>query len=281
MLFREGPFRLLTASPGNNMATALSAEGIILRKYYLRETSYILVVFTREFGKIRGVIKGVRNPYPQFAGNFETFTRAELLFYKKKKRPLDLITQCEAVEYFNASRKDIERLTYANYFIELVDTVTTDHDENPELYDILLESLRMLAPGSGPKRVCRIFELKMLGALGFNPQMAECVKCSSKIEERAFFNAASGGIMCGICSSPGGADIPVSLGTIKFVRKIQESDIKKTGQFKVSREVGIETEKILNSFVRFHINRPMRTMKFLREMEKAGVVGAKSKEQRA
>jgi DNA repair protein RecO (recombination protein O) len=254
------------------MATALSAEGIILRKYYLRETSYILVIFTREFGKIRGVIKGVRNPYPQFAGNFESLTRAQVLFYKKKKRPLDLITQCEALEYFVPARKDIERLTYASYFIELVDTVTTDHDENAELYDILIEGLRMLVPGSGAKRICRIFELKMLGALGFSPRMTECVRCSSKVDERASFNAALGGIMCAKCQEPGGMNIPVSLGTIKFIRKIQENDIRKTGQFKVTREVGIETQKILNSFVGFHINRPMRTMKFLGEMEKAGVI---------
>ena len=257
------------------MATALSAEGIILRKYYLRETSYILVVFTGEFGKIRGVIKGVRNPYPQFAGNFEPLTRARLLFYKKKKSALDLITQCEGLEYFTPARKDIERLTYASYFIELIDTVTADHDENRELYDILLESIRMLSPGSGAKRVCRIFELKVLGALGFNPQMTECVRCSAKVDERAFFNAASGGIMCGRCSSGGASDIPVSLGTLKFIRKIQATDIKRTGQFKVSRDVGIETGKIMNSFMSFYINRPMRTMKFLNDIEKAGVVGAK------
>ncbi|MBU1894387.1 MAG: recombination protein O N-terminal domain-containing protein, partial [Candidatus Omnitrophica bacterium] len=57
------------------------AEGIILKKYFLRETSYIIVAFTKEFGKIKGVIKGIRAPYPQFAGNFEIFTQCRLLFY--------------------------------------------------------------------------------------------------------------------------------------------------------------------------------------------------------
>ena len=38
----------------------LKAEGVILRKYLLRETSYILKIFTREYGKIKGVIKGVK-----------------------------------------------------------------------------------------------------------------------------------------------------------------------------------------------------------------------------
>ena len=94
-----------------------NAEGVILRKYLLRETSYILVIFTKEFGKIKGVIKGVRNPYPQFAGNFEIFTQCEVLFYRKKKKLIDLITQCETLDYFLTVRKDVESLTYANYFI--------------------------------------------------------------------------------------------------------------------------------------------------------------------
>ena len=115
-----------TAKQMRNRTAAEDAEGIILRKYYLRETSYILVVFTKEHGKIRGVLKGVRNPYPQFAGNFEIFTRCRITFYRKKRSAFDLITQCEMEDFFLPIRKDIERLTCANYFIELTDTVAGD-----------------------------------------------------------------------------------------------------------------------------------------------------------
>jgi DNA repair protein RecO (recombination protein O) len=251
---------------------AQRAEGIILRKYPLRETSYILVVFTKEFGKIKGVIKGVRSPYPQFAGNFEIFIKCELLFYRKQKRPMDLITQCEAIDFYLPVRKDIERLTYANYFIELISVVTNDYDPNEELYRILVQSLEMLGTGSSAKRVSRIFEIKLLGVLGLSPQLAECVECGSPLERGIGFSPASGGALCSGCASRDKGSLELSLGTLKFLRKIQQSDFDKTSHIKVSREVGRETERILKRFMAYHLGRPMKSLKFLEKMEKAGIV---------
>ena len=254
------------------LMAAHAAEGIILRKYYVRETSYLLVVYTKEFGKIRGVIKGVRGPYPQFAGNFEVITKAKLLFYKKKKKLLDLITQCEATDYFLPVKKDIERLTYAHYFIELIDTVTGDYVPDEELYGILDESLRMLGSGSSPKRISRIFELKVLGEVGFSPQVAECVLCSGPIEKNVYFSAVSGGVLCAECARKDPSKVPISLGTAKFMHKIQNTDIRKTEHIKVSREVGKETERVLKNFVQFQVNRQIKSLKFLDKLHKVGVV---------
>ena len=245
---------------------ALKAEGIVLRKYYLRETSYILVLYTREFGKIRGVLKGVRKPFPQFSGNFETLSLCRILFYKKKKSSLDLITQCESTDYFNKVRDDLEKLVNATYFTEMVDAVTSDNDADPGIFDILKSSLGMLGRSSGAKRTRRIFEIKLLSALGFSPQVDECVKCSKSVDEKSFFSAASGGIMCTQCNKGSEDNIPVSLGAIKFMRKIQSSDIEKAEHIKIGQEIGLETEKILDTFVRYQLGRPVKSLKFLSEL---------------
>jgi len=248
------------------LLSAQKAEGIILRKYFLRETSYILVVFTKEFGKVQGTIKGVRSPYPQFAGNFEIFAKCELLFYKKNKRPLDLITQCQLMDFFLPARKDIERLTYANYFIELVNVVTADYDANPVLYKTLSESLSNLREDLSAKRTCRIFELKFLQALGLSPEMGRCVNCGIEGQGKVFFRAASGSIICESCGGGLFDDVPISKGTINFIKKIQETDISKTQHIKVSREVGEETENVLKKFLKHHINYPLKSLKFLEEL---------------
>lgn len=247
---------------------ALSAEGIILRKYLLRETSYILVVFTKEFGKIRGVLKGARDPYPQFAGNFELFTRCNLLFYKKKTKRMDLITRCEAIDFFLPVRKDIERLTYASYFVELVDMVTSDHDVNEGLYTVLLEGLRMLATRSSPKRAGRIFELKALDAIGVGPRLDRCLRCSSPDSKEFRFSIKNGGIICRDCVEKDDMCYGISPGTLNFMRKIYELPFSKTQQVKVSKGVGQETEKILKRFMQYHIGKETRSMKFLEDMEK-------------
>ncbi|MEA3490029.1 MAG: DNA repair protein RecO [Candidatus Omnitrophota bacterium] len=254
------------------MATAQNAEGIILRKFYLRETSYIIVLFTREFGKIKGVIKGVRNPYPQFAGNFEIFTQCQVLFYRKKKRPMDLITHCEALDFFLPVRKDIERLTFAGYFVELIDIVTADYDVNEGLYQVLVDSLRFLATKASAKRVSRVFELKLLGAIGLSPQLEECAGCGALLEGGGYFSVQDGGALCAKCGRSGGSDIPVSLGTVNFMRKIQSSDMNKTYRIKVSKEVGKETEKVLRRFLQYHISRQVKSLVFLEQLKKKGMI---------
>ena len=205
------------------------------------------------------------------SGDFEIFTRSRLLFYKKKKSPLNLITACEALDSFLPVRKDIERVTYANYFVELVNITTTEGDVNEGLYQLLLESLRMLSTTSSAKRISRIFEIKLLEALGLAPQFEKCIKCGNGVEEEAYFSVSGGGMICKKCSHAGEAGLVISLGTINFMRKIQASSLEKAFKIKVSKEVGRETEEALRRFLSFHINRPIRSLKFLSELEKIGV----------
>jgi len=247
---------------------AQHTEGIILRKHLLRETSYILVILTKDFGKIKGVIKGIRKPCPQFAGNLEIFTKCDVLVYRKHKKPFDLITQCEAVDYFLQIRKDIERLTYANYFIELVDVTIVEGEPCEEVYEILLGALKMLAEGSSPKRSGRIFELKLLNNLGLSPRMDVCVACGVNKITEYFFSAKDGGILCRKCSANSLGSFTITPGTVNFIRKIQSSSIELASRIKVSHCVGVETEKLLGQFSRFHINRPIKSLKFLARLDK-------------
>ncbi len=251
---------------------AQKAHGIILRKYLLRETSFILVVYTREFGKIKGVLKGARNPAPQFAGNFEIFSLCQLLFYKRKKASLDLITQCEALECFLPARKEIERLTYANYFIELIDIICNENDPNEAIFDVLVESLKLLSTGASPKRTARIFELKLLEALGLSPNLEGCLECGKASAGNMYFSVKSGGTLCRECKSNDRTCFPISAGTINFIRKIQSSPFERTGHVKVSKEVGVEIEKLLKGFLEFHVNRQARSLVFIKHLEKSGMV---------
>jgi len=248
----------------------INTSGIILKKYFLRETSYILVIYTRDFGKIRGVLKGARNPYPQFAGNFEVFTLCDITFYKKKK--MDLITVCEGVDFFLPVRKDIERLTYADYFIELVDVITADYDVNTEIYDTLYESLKVMSENASAKRVSRIFEMNMLKSIGLKPIIDYCAKCERADLGDVSFNTKVGGVLCSSCSKEESGSVKISLGTVKFMRKIYEVPILKTGMIKVSGIVGREIENILGSFINYHVARDLKSIKFLNDITKKGVL---------
>ena len=77
------------------MSHPKDSEAILLKKFDLRETSILLTFFTKESGKIRGVIKGVRSPQPQFAGVYEPFTLDKITYYEKKNKDLFVISHCD------------------------------------------------------------------------------------------------------------------------------------------------------------------------------------------
>lgn len=246
---------------------AENTEGIILRKYELRETSYILVVYTPRHGKLRGVLKGVRKPYPQFGANFELFSRCELVFYKRKRSLLDLFTHCECRDYYLDARKDIERLTYANYIIELVDKVTTDDDPDERLYDLLKGTMELMATGASAKRIARIFEIKLLGAVGLAPGLEGCSSCGAETGSRTLFDVPTGGLVCGKCASTSAGALELSRGTLNFLKKVTSLPLERTRRIKVSREVGEETERMLGAFMRYHIEGRIRSLEFMEQLE--------------
>ena len=45
------------------------AQGLVLNKRDLRETSIIVDLYTKEFGKISGILKGIRTEPEKFASN--------------------------------------------------------------------------------------------------------------------------------------------------------------------------------------------------------------------
>ena len=58
------------------------AEGIVLRKQPVTESSLIVTWFTREHGKLKTLAKGARRPKGPFQGKIDLFTGTRLYFYQ-------------------------------------------------------------------------------------------------------------------------------------------------------------------------------------------------------
>ncbi|MBO0732178.1 MAG: DNA repair protein RecO [Acidimicrobiaceae bacterium] len=123
-------------------------EGIVLRTYKLGEADRIVVLLTREHGKVRAVAKGVRKTKSRFGGRLEPLGSVSLLLYRG--RELDIITQAEALDSFPLLRADLPRMTDAMALLEAVDHVAQEREPNPELYRMLRGALRTIA--QGPER---------------------------------------------------------------------------------------------------------------------------------
>ena len=237
----------------------------------MRETSAILTFYTRDFGKIKGIVRGVRGSRQQSGGAaYEICALDEIVFYERRKSEVFTVSQCDLVEFFAPVRESLERLAYAAYMAELLDSVTALSDKNGDVFELTLNSLRLLAGESSAKRVTRIFEIKLLHLLGIMPTLAFCSGCGKKIDAGgARFSLRHGGLICKNCLDTDRQAFPVLAGTVNFIEHIRNSPFEKVARVKVAAQVGRELESILRKFLDYHIERRLRTVEFLKEIEKA------------
>lgn len=139
-------------------------EGIILRRRNFGETDKILTVYTKHFGKIRLIAKGVRKITSRKAGSLELFNHTSFVLAKGKS--LDIISEVAVVNSFPFLRKNLLKAAIAYYFCELVDRLTPDEQENRQVFGLLEEYLAKIGIVQ-PKVLVRELEEKLLNELGF------------------------------------------------------------------------------------------------------------------
>jgi DNA repair protein RecO (recombination protein O) len=144
------------------------AEGIVLRRQTVTESSLIVTWYTREFGKLKTLAKGARRIKGPFQGKIDLFYRDEIVFLRSKRSDLHLLHDCFLEEAHARLRKSVESLTAASYVSDLVDLATEGEDPNEGIYELLatvLEALEVHQDG-----VLLIwFELRLLAAAGWKP----------------------------------------------------------------------------------------------------------------
>ena len=253
--------------------SATKTLAFILKTQDYRDTSLLGDFYTREHGRVRGLVKGIRDSRARFGSTLEPFSLNEILFYKRKRGgDLHLVTHVDLVDDFPKVREDLERLGTASYCLELLSELVEPEEPELGIFQLLNDTLIFLSSGASAKRAARIFEVKLLDLLGLMPEIKNCVLCQAPAQDPIYFNAMAGGVHCkdcavkhkGILSS---SSQPVSKGALLFLQHAQRSAMKDMLQVKVVQEVGEDLEKLLRRFTDYHLSHKLKSLTF---MEKIG-----------
>ncbi|MEX0787888.1 MAG: DNA repair protein RecO [Anaerolineales bacterium] len=240
-------------------------EAIVLRRRDLGEADRILSVFSPDRGKLRVIAKGVRRPGSRKAGHLEPFTRVLLLL--ARGRDLDLITQAEAIEPYRELRPDLIRLGHAAYAVELLDRFTVEEGGHRILYTLLQQTLERLAAGSDPALVMRFYELHLLEATGFRPELNVCVHGKEEIQAQdQFFSPEAGGVLCPRCGPTQPDTRPISMSALRVTRHLQRSAFAEIENLAVRPAVQAEVERIMELTLTYLLERRLNAPDFLRQV---------------
>ncbi|TFH37663.1 MAG: DNA repair protein RecO [Anaerolineales bacterium] len=251
------------------------AEAVILRRRDLGEADRLLTVFTREFGKLRQIAKGVRRPRSRKAGHLELFNRVRLLV--ARGRELDIITQAEAIESYPNLHTDLLLVGYAGYAIELLDHFTVDAEQNAKLYQLISETLERLDQGEEPNGVVRHYEVRLLDEVGFRPELFRCVACRSEVRPEAqFFSYEKGGVLCPACGGQERSSVTISLPALKVLRHFQRSTYKVAAKVAIRSSVHSELDHLMEGFLGALLERRLNVPHFIRRVQMKTPIQSKS-----
>jgi DNA repair protein RecO (recombination protein O) len=243
----------------------LRTEVVVLRHSDWGEADRLLVLFSREGGKLRAVAKGVRKLHSRKAGHLEPFTRVKLLM--ARGRDFWIVTQAETVDAYLPVREDLLRTAYAAYSIELIDRFTYEEGENRPLYHLLVDTLERISTLPDAFPAVRYYEIRLLDLLGYRPELNNCVRCGAEIKPQdQYFDAGLGGVLCPRCGANVPTARPVTMNTLRFLRHYQRSTFREASRVPLPPEVMRELEALMNSYLTYLLERRLNSPDFLREV---------------
>lgn len=232
-------------------------EAVVLKRHDLGEADRILTLLTAQAGKVRAVAKGVRRPGSRMAGHLEPFVHSQLLL--ARGRELDIVTQAETIHAFRALRADLWRVAHAGYVAELLDGVTAERAEHRELFDLLLDTLAALDGSRVPAVVVGHFQLHLLDAVGYRPELSRCLGCRALIEPGPnSFSVPLGGVFCPRCGSDEPSARPISVRALKLLRFLQRTPTAAAAQIGVDPPTLAEVERLLVAYLEHQVERKLR-----------------------
>ncbi|MEQ1827368.1 MAG: DNA repair protein RecO [Pirellula sp.] len=248
------------------------SEAIVLRTVPWSETSFVVTLFTRDFGKIAAIARGARRLRSPFETSIDLLAKSQIVFIQKGHDTLDLLTESKLSRRFRSGQMALLPLYCGYYVAELLLFLTEEHHKVPNLFELADRTLIALDEGKPPAESILHFEMQMLKLLGHLPTFRLCAGCGNAVESQrvelgARLGIAAGGVLCVNCLASQHMVIRISNALLNQLIKCAETDWDEEPPL-IDRSVRGEVRFVMDKFISNLSDRQMRLTDFLEELKR-------------
>ena len=240
------------------------SDAFVLRTYKLGETDQIVVLFTREFGKLRAVVRRSHSPRRHTAGYYQPLMLLHAIVFGRPGQPLYRMHSVDIVQTWRPLREDFSLLRCGLYITELIDVATHERESAPELFALLHQTLEQLAQTAAPEMLLRLFELRLLMLIGYTPQLLYCAHCTRDLQpHECTFSPRLGGLLCAACAATAHQTFTVSHEAVAYLRLALEGDATAAPLTPLATAAQQDIERLLHTHLTFCLGRELKSYAFL------------------
>ncbi|MFA6457549.1 MAG: DNA repair protein RecO [Bacteroidota bacterium] len=253
----------------------VETEAVVLHALNYSDTSKIVTLYTRKYGKIKIIAKGARNQKNnKFGSSLEPMTLSSVVMYKNEGKNLHLLSKSEIATPLNRLQDGSEKMFTGLALVELVNMVMHDEEENGPLFDLLVEALTTVdASVKNNVNVFISFMVQLFHHFGFGLNVESCNLCGRKTGDEDFpyglLRLSDGKFTCSHCSEEQQqSGVKLSAGIMKSLYYFQRNPIGKSVMLSMNPVMRTELLTVLQSYLQYHIDsvRTLRSLSLLQSM---------------
>ncbi len=242
-------------------------EAIIIGTMNLGEADKVVTFFSLDRGKLRGIARNARKSFRRFGAGLELFTHCRLHLYEREHQELLRIESADIVSQHFEIAGDLSRTAAGSVILELVREIAPEGERNSQAFLVLAHILHLLNEGGDPLFLLRLFEIRFLSLLGFQPRLDKCLSCGCPADRPMVFFGLKGGVLCPDCIASSGEErIRLSPGAIGFYYQALRMDLDKLTRLKPSTDILRELDQAFSSHTLHILGKRLRSMNFLRSV---------------
>ncbi len=203
-------------------------------------------LFSEKLGKISTIAKGAKKSRNNLFTTTLQFCYGDYVVYKGKS--LYTINESRIIDSFQDLLNDLDTLTYASYFCELIDICMQDEESNRELFRHLVTAFYLIKNKAvDMETLARAYEIKVLEATGYGLNLEKCCMCKKKLNHCNYISFQYSGGTCSDCERVNGTYI--SNATYNALRYLSRIPLENVYRISLSEEIKKELYKILSLII--------------------------------
>ncbi|HMF44736.1 MAG TPA: DNA repair protein RecO [Polyangia bacterium] len=254
--------------------SSLVTPAIVLRVVNYGESDRIVTLFGRDTGRVSALARGARKSQRRFAGGLSLCAVGSAALRERPGAELATLERFDATESHAALGSDVARMAHAAYAAELVGKLCAPHQSEPNVFDWLTEFLRLLDGAGASAERLRVFEIGLLGGLGFGPVLDSCAGCAgASFAGRAPADVAfrwdpdRGGAVCSACAR-GGRPLPPAVR--EALIRLAGTSLADAAAAALPTDVNRDCREALLEIINHHVSGPLKTVEFIAKVARAG-----------